>query len=166
MKLYCVRHGEALSAPEDSQRPLSPQGEKDVDQLAQYLVDCAVSIPHIIHSPRLRAKQTAKRFAAPMDKARVVEVKSGLDESDPLDIILEELPTFHEDTMIVGHLPFLSRLVSQLVIHQPDMSIVRFAPATIVCLELHEAQRWNISWVLNPGILKRITASDNMQDLF
>jgi len=161
-----MRHGEALSAAEDGQRPLSLKGQKDAKAIGSYLAECQVFIPQIIHSPRVRAKQTAEFVAESMPKARLVEAQTGLDETDTLDYILEELPSWHEDTLIVGHLPFLSQLVSQLVIQQPDLSIMRFAPATMVCLELHEAQRWSISWIISPALLKRVTAADQAKDMF
>jgi phosphohistidine phosphatase len=161
-----MRHGEALSAAEDSERPLSIKGQKDAKAIGKYLAECQISIPHIIHSPRVRAKQTAEFVAESMSKARLVETRTGLDETDTLDYILDELPTWHEDTLIVGHLPFLSQLVSQLVLHQPDTPIVRFAPASMVCLELHEAQRWIIDWVMSPSLLKVEMACDQTKALF
>jgi phosphohistidine phosphatase len=161
-----MRHAEALTAAEDSERHLSQKGQKDAKALGEYLADCQIDIPHIIHSPRVRARQTAELVSSPMPHSRLVEAATGLDETDTLDYILDELPTWHEDTMVVGHLPFLSQLVSQLVLNQPDVSIVRFAPATIVCLELFEAQRWNISWVMSANLLVAEVASDKMQDLF
>ena len=166
MKLYCMRHGEALSATENAERPLSTKGQQDAKAIGKYLADSLISIPHIIHSPKLRAKETAEYVASSMPKARLVEAKTGLDETDNLDYILEELPNWHEDTLIVGHFPFLSQLVSHLVIHQPSSPIVRFAPATIVCLELHEAQRWIINWVMSPTLLKSELASSHIKDLF
>jgi phosphohistidine phosphatase len=161
-----MRHGEALSATENAERPLSTKGQQDAKAIGQYLAACQISIPHIIHSAKLRAKETAQYLASSMPKARLVEAKTGLDETDNLDYILEELPNWHEDTLIVGHLPFLSQLVSHLVAHESHSPIVRFAPATIVCLDLHEAQRWIVNWMMSPVLLKAELASSHIKDLF
>ena len=54
--------------------------------------------------------------------------------------------------MIVGHLPFIPRLVNALVLgleyadHPP---IIDYPPGTVVCLEQHN-RRWIIHWVLSP----------------
>jgi phosphohistidine phosphatase len=166
LKLYCVRHGEALSAVDDASRPLSPTGIHDVNRLAQYLASCGVEIPTIMHSPKERAKQTATIIGSVMKTANVVEADHGLDELDPLDQILEQIPLLHEDTMLVGHLPFMSQLVSALVTDNPDLPLVRFGPASIVCLEQHEAQRWIINWLVSPQLLATEVACDQTRGLF
>jgi phosphohistidine phosphatase len=161
-----MRHGEALSASENSERPLSIHGQEDVARLAQYLKACDIQIPQILHSPRARAKQTATIVSEAMDNSRLVEAEHGLDEADALDYVLEQIPNWHEDTLLVGHLPFMSQLVSQLVLHNPDSPIVTFAPATIVCLEPLEAQRWIVKWSVSPQIMIPPLAADQARDMF
>ena len=166
MKLFCVRHGEALSVTENPERPLSIKGQADAKAMGEYLASCGINIPQILPVLELRAKQTATFIAEALKDTRLIEVGSGLGEEDELEWILNELPTIHEDTMIVGHLPFLSRLVSQLVFHQPDTPIVQFSPATVVCVTPHQAQRWIINWSLSPQLLKQKTAADQTQEMF
>lgn len=161
-----MRHGEAQSVTQDSERPLTTKGQQDACAVGEYLSACQIDISQIMHSPRLRARQTAQCVAKAMPSARVVEATVGLDESDTLEFILDEMPAWHEDTLLVGHLPFLSQLTSQLVLAQPDLPIVSFQPATVICLELHQAQRWIIKGMLTPSWLKPELACDHTQELF
>ena len=55
--------------------------------------------------------------------------------------------------MLVGHLPFLSRLASQLVIGDPDKHLLRFRNVGIVCLSRDE-DKWLISWNFVPQLLR------------
>ncbi len=52
----------------------------------------------------------------------------------------------------VGHLPFLSRLAGFLVTGNPEIHVVRFLNAGIVCLK-GEQGRWSVSWVMTPDLL-------------
>lgn len=65
--LYLVRHGESVYNAEgrvqgQSDIPLSPQGEKQSEAVAQALA--SVPVTAVYSSPLLRARQTAERIAA------------------------------------------------------------------------------------------------------
>jgi len=55
--------------------------------------------------------------------------------------------------MLVGHLPHLSRLVGLLVISNPEIEIVRFRNAEIVCLTQQE-RKWAIDWVIQRDLVR------------
>jgi phosphohistidine phosphatase len=55
--------------------------------------------------------------------------------------------------MLVGHLPFLSRLVGLLVAGKPDAVVVRFRNAGIVCLR-REEERWSVNWTVPPELVQ------------
>ncbi len=150
MKLYCVRHGEAVSAIENPERPLTARGVEGVWALAQSVAVQNIKVAQLIHSPRLRAKQTAELWAKALHPQVVTESPSGLDESDSIDEMMEHIQHWQEDTMLVGHMPFMSQLVSALVVGEPFHSLVNFQPGTIVCLEHFSEGQWLINWVLRP----------------
>jgi len=53
--------------------------------------------------------------------------------------------------MLVGHLPFMERLVSCLITGSPDKSIIKFQTGGIVCLDQIEKNgSWYIKWALMP----------------
>ena len=54
--------------------------------------------------------------------------------------------------MLVGHLPFLSRLVGLLLAGDPNRQVVKFENAGMVCLRSIEGE-WSLSWVMLPRLL-------------
>ena len=60
MKLYLVQHGNSLSKEEDPECPLSPQGERDVGNVAHFLESAGITVRKIFHSGKKRAEQTAQ----------------------------------------------------------------------------------------------------------
>ena len=154
MKLYCVRHGEAESADVDSGRPLTQNGRQEVERVANYLHAHDIKVSHILHSTKLRAKETAEIFAKTMSSVQVTQCESILDEDANVNALLEMITTWTDDTLVVGHLPFMPRLISGLVIGNPDIyPIVNYPPAGIVCLEHFDQHRWMIQWILNPSLV-------------
>ncbi len=55
--------------------------------------------------------------------------------------------------MIVGHLPFLSKLASSMVVDDDSASVVAFKEGGIVCLEKNEDMVWHIAWMVVPELL-------------
>lgn len=153
MKLYCVRHAEAVSAIEDPERPLTLQGTEDVRAIAQHFLTQSLRVSQVIHSQRLRAKQTAEILVQALNPQTVTESKTGLDETDSIDELVDQIEHWQDDTMLVGHMPFMSRLVSALVVDEPYHHLINFVPGTVVCLE-KQAQQWLVSWVLVPELFK------------
>lgn len=154
MNLYCVRHGEAESADIDPDRPLTVNGRQEVERVAFYLHNRDVKISHIMHSTKLRAKQTAEIFSEIMMPGSITECESILDEDANVQTFMEMASTWTDDTLVVGHLPFMPRLISGLVIGNPDVyPIVNFPPSGIVCLQHFDQDRWIIQWILNPQLV-------------
>ena len=53
--------------------------------------------------------------------------------------------------MLVGHLPFMERLTSELVAGDPERRVFRFQGGGIVCIDSDD-QGWHIRWTLMPEI--------------
>jgi phosphohistidine phosphatase len=60
---------------------------------------------------------------------------------------------WEEDTLVVGHLPFMSRLVSLLTTGETDAGLVQYQPGSVVCLERVDAEQWVILWMIRPDML-------------
>lgn len=153
MKLYCVRHGEALPPQENPQRPLTPKGQDDIKRLATWMTEQNISVSEIMHSDKQRSKDTALLFAETLNPERVYESSLGFDSITALEHVQELLPEWDKDVMIVGHMPFVSYCVSALVFNNPDHPIVDYPPGTVVCLANSGTDGWRIEWVLNPTVL-------------
>ena len=152
MKLYFVQHGHALSKQKDPDRPLSEQGIREANNLAKYLVEACIEIPQLYHSGKTRAHQTA-RIIRPCLKAQTEDRLEGINPNDPVEPIADFLNAQSNDILMVGHLPFLAKMITHLVCGSAT-EIVQFQPGTIVCLEKIE-QNWKIRWMLCPELLRQ-----------
>lgn len=150
MKLYLAQHGEALSKQEDAERPLSEQGRHDVQAIATLAGEAGVQVKRIWHSGKRRAEQTAAILAMVMLPGGKTEAIGGLNPNDPVDEFIVDADVWQEDTLVVGHLPFMSRLVSRLLLGEQDRELVRYSPGSMVCLERSMEQAWVLLWMLRP----------------
>lgn len=152
MKLYLIHHAEARPEEEDPDRPLSEKGWADARRVAAHLVGCgAVRVQRIIHSGKLRTRQTAEAWAERLGPVEIIPA-DGLDPNADPTTWADRLQRERGDTMLVGHLPHLERLVSRLVVGDPGRRVVAFRNAGAVCLQRGEDGRWTIRWALTPEV--------------
>jgi len=149
---YFVRHGEAVSKDEDPKRPLTKSGRLAVERLAAWAAAADIRPDEILHSGKLRAEQTAEILADDLLPARGITVRRGLAPDDDVRPFADSLAAAERTVMIVGHLPFLGRLVSQLVVGNANLPIVQFEAAGLVCLEIQDGH-WTITCVVDPEVL-------------
>ncbi len=155
MLVYLVRHGEALSREEDPKRSLSEKGALEVEDLSGFMTaNFKMRIGVIHHSGKTRAAQTASILSRTLAQPLEVMQSDGLDPMDDPGVWSERLSTQEVDTMLVGHLPHLSRLASLLLTWNPEVHLLEFDVATAVCLE-GAAGNWLLKWMISPGILKQ-----------
>jgi phosphohistidine phosphatase len=152
MKVYLVRHGEAVSSGVDPKRPLSEQGLTDVRKVASFIKPLKISVEHIWHSGKLRAAQTAEIMTS------VVVVKDysaheSLGPNDDVKIITEEIEAYDTNIMIVGHLPFLGCLASLLLAGKDTADVVEFDAGSIACFNRTDPGQWQIEWMITPALL-------------
>lgn len=150
MPLYLVRHGEAHSETADPDRSLTEMGKATVDHMAQLAASSKIPVSQILHSGKTRARQTAEIFSKYLKPTAGIKEIRAINPNDDVTKIAPELdPALN--TMIVGHLPFLERLVSYLITGSTDKSIVKFQTGGIVCLDQDEKDgSWHVKWVLMP----------------
>jgi len=149
MDFYFVRHGEAEPEHVDRRRSLTSDGRRGVEKIARTAAARRLKIAEILHSDKLRAKETAEILAGFLSPARGIREISGLSpEDDPL-VAKAELEAADECLMLVGHLPHLSRLAALLLVGNSEKKIVDFTPATMICLS-RESGIWRLGWTLSP----------------
>jgi phosphohistidine phosphatase len=153
MKLYLAQHGEACAKDIDPERPLTEQGREDVERLAGFLARAGIEVERVIDSGKLRAAQTADLLAAAVAPLVELETSDCIDPNDDPGAFDWERATGGRDALVVGHLPFVARLVSLLVGADPDRSITAYRPGSVVCLELGSDGHWQINWMLRPELL-------------
>jgi len=133
MRLYLVQHGDAFAKDADPERPLSDRGRADVGRLASWLENNDVRVARILHSGKLRAEQTANLLAPLLRGDGAVEAHPGLAPNDSPGSLLDTLSD--GDTIVAGHMPFVSRAVSLALNLAPNQPIVAFKPGSLAGLE-------------------------------
>ncbi|MEM3506263.1 MAG: phosphohistidine phosphatase SixA [Candidatus Bathyarchaeia archaeon] len=153
MKLYLVQHAEAKKEDEDPARPISEKGWKDLEKISNFLKNKGIKLTKILHSGKLRAKQTAEKLSEVVHSIEGVKEVNSLAPLDDPFIWKGKLKVETNDLMLVGHLPHLNKLASFLLVGNIDQKIINFKMGGVVCLEKDEKGVWSIDWIIVPEIL-------------
>ena len=153
MKLYLVQHGEACKKEVNPHRLLTDQGEADIDRLACFLKQAGIQVERVIHSGKRRAEQTAEQLAQAIAPGVELEISGLMNPNDNPKAFDWQSESWDRDTLIVGHLPFMAKLVSHLLIDDENRLISAYQPGSIVCLEHIKATEWHINWMIRPELL-------------
>ena len=154
LRLYLVQHAEAKSKTEDPERPLSDKGLMDIRKIALHAKrSFLIEVAEIFHSGKLRAKQTAEILAEYLQSSERVIVDEALEPLADPKVWRTRLAGTKEDIMLVGHLPHLSRLASDLLCPNGKNEVISFKMGAIVCLERDGQNRWAIHWIITPDNL-------------
>lgn len=165
MDLYVLRHGEAgkrlAAASKDSDRALTVAGTKEVEEIAVALVKLGIKPDLVATSPLARASQTA---AIVTKKLNII--KDRLQDWDELKPegsrvkLYERLARFKPEAtvMVVGHEPYLSSMVSDLVFDGQNGRIVmkKAGLARVAVISFRPKPRGELKWLLTPKHMKRI----------
>ncbi len=150
--IYLVQHGRSLLKEEDPQQGLSQQGAVEAGLIAHRLMEQSVPVARIEHSDKHRALQTAQIFADLLYPVHGVVERPGLKPMDDVAPIAEYLAP-ELDVMLVGHLPFLQKLLSRMLTGREDLSLLNFQNAGVVCLDRDEQGAWQIRWTCFPHLV-------------
>jgi phosphohistidine phosphatase len=143
-----MRHGQSPSTSEagvktDAQRPLSEKGRADARRMAEEIVKRGGRPSLVLHSPLLRAAETAKAAAAVLKTEPVVFIP--LDNTLPPDQVLEHLRKragAAADVLAVGHQPQIGEIAALLT-----SELYEIRPAGVVAVELGSSPR--LLWSAN-----------------
>jgi len=152
MALYLVQHGISLPKEKDPEQGLSETGIAQVQRIANVARGYQIPVAAIHHSGKKRACRTAEIFAEALVPKDGIREINGL---RPLDDVTALAQNLLSDTniMLVGHLPFMERLVSFLTTGNVDCRVFKFQNGGIVCLDQDSENRtWYIKWTLMPNI--------------
>jgi phosphohistidine phosphatase len=154
LKLYLVQHAEAKSKAEDPERPLSDKGLTNIKKIAEFAKqNLCVEVAQIFHSGKLRAKQTAVILAERLSSSKEVIVNEALEPLADPKVWRTSLEKVERDIMLVGHLPHLSKLASDLLCSNEDSEVITFRMGAISCLERDHQKHWAIQWIITPDNL-------------
>jgi phosphohistidine phosphatase len=152
MRLYLVRHGEAVQAENDSERVLTKEGRERVRKTAYFLRKNNINVKIIFHSGKTRARETAQIIAEEINPVNGIAESAGLKPNDPVKVWMNNVRDLTSDTMIVGHLPQLSKLLSNLTTGDIERDLFLINDASVICLEKSD-DSWMVRWFVTPDIL-------------
>lgn len=153
MKLYLVQHAKAASKDADPQRPLTEEGRRDIQKVAAFIKPLNLSVDYLWHSGKKRAVQTSGFLAEVVKINETQIIHDGLGPNDDVTALKNELISARQNIIIVGHLPFLSKLASLLLTGCESSNTVAFKQAGIVCLDYSGDNQWQLDWLIIPELL-------------
>jgi phosphohistidine phosphatase len=158
--LYILRHGIAVERgtpgyARDADRPLTPEGERKLWQIAEAMAAIELRFDLILSSPYLRARQTAELVAA------AIKARKQLDFSDHLTPggntkklveLLNRLQPPPENVLLVGHEPYLGGLISLLVAGDESLFVVlkKGGLCKLTVQSLKPGRCAALEWLLTP----------------
>lgn len=153
MRLFLMQHGEAKSKEEDPDRPLTERGRAEVEAVARLLSQRRL-VPRVavFHSGKTRAKETAEILASTLNTVRGVTEWEGLQPMDEPGFWAASLGETEEDTVLVGHLPHLSRLAALLLACDVAREPISFRMGAMLGLERRENEGWSVLWYVTPEV--------------
>jgi phosphohistidine phosphatase SixA len=154
-RLYLMRHGHAPTTAEarvakDALRPLSDGGREDARRMAAELARRGGAPALILHSPLLRAAQTAAEMAAVLKPAGGSHAFTALDNTRPAEEVSREIAARAaavDEVLAVGHQPQIGEIAALI-----GETVFELRPGTIVAIELSPKPR--VLWALGPEQLK------------
>src|SRR5262245_58760483 len=155
MHPYLVQHGEAYPEEVSPERDLTPRGHSDVGRVAALLANEGVRVANVYHRGKTRARQTAELFAARLAPDVPAEALAGINPTDPVESLGDRLRGWGEDVLVVGHQPFMGKLVALLVAGRSEPPIVLYQPGSVVCLERDAEGGWALVWMVRPELIVR-----------
>jgi phosphohistidine phosphatase len=153
MTLYLVQHGESKSKEEDPERRLTDKGIAEVQKVAKFLSALKLAVSAVWHSGKPRARQTAELLTEAIGAQDRIVQRDGLGPKDQVAATKKALEQISGDLMIVGHLPFVGKLVALLVTGNEEKEIVQFQFGSVVCLEQRDTGKWKVAWMIRPALL-------------
>jgi phosphohistidine phosphatase len=166
MELYLVRHGVAFNRdpaewPDDSERPLTPEGEARFRKAARGLRRVVPTVDIVLSSPFPRAWRTAELlekeagWPAPEPSHNL---EAGRSPVECIEAIRPHLST--SSLALVGHEPNLSELASTLLTGNATRLALDMKKGGLASLQLDDGLRRGtavLRWVLTPKVLRALS---------
>jgi len=151
MRLWLLRHGEAeRQARSDAERPLTPQGRREVLYSAARLR--GKTLGAILASPYVRAQQSAELVREALGFTEPIDTVPWLTpDCDPREVLRQLDRLGATELLLVGHQPLLGNLAGLLVEgHREAPLAMRTASLAELEGEMPVAGLMQLSAVLHP----------------
>jgi phosphohistidine phosphatase len=157
MRLYFMRHAEALDGADDAARPLSPRGWKQAREIARFLKAAGIHFDRAYSSPLVRAQETAEAVlmnlggALKADELKLDEALGMGTSARQFSGWLRGLPEARH-ILLVGHAPSLAEHVRTLL-SVGDPEALRLSKGALACLETDDGRSAVLKFLVTPRLL-------------
>ncbi len=161
MEIYLVRHAAASQRdpdrwPDDSKRPLTPEGEEEFRLAARGLVRVAPRVDAILSSPYQRSWRTAE-ILSELDSWPAPEPLPVLEPTLPPEKAALALEDYAGSVAVVGHRPGLHELAAYLLTGRGDGLEIGLEKGGVACIGFDGAPApgaGELRWLLTPELLR------------
>jgi phosphohistidine phosphatase len=150
MQIFVVRHGEAVAETENRERPLSADGVLQVQRIAELLKKQNARIECVYHSGKTRAAQTAQIIHDVVCPAAGITTRQDMSPNASTNTLFSDIAMWNTNALVVGHIPFLERLVSRLLTDDETKEIHGMPTASAAFLEKDKEGHWRMVSFLTP----------------
>jgi phosphohistidine phosphatase len=167
--LYLVRHAVAHKRdagrwPDDSKRPLTPEGEEDFMGAARGLARIVPEVDILLSSPYDRAWRTAEILTQQAGWPAPQEFPALEPDVAPEKAVLA-LQTYadSQSVALVGHRPCLHEMAVYLLTGDAGGADMKLKKGGVVCIEFDgvpEAGAGKLRWLFTPRVLRLSAVSD------
>ncbi len=165
MELFVLRHGEAgkrvPARTKDAERSLTEEGRDGIGEVARAMSRLKIKPDHIVSSPLKRSTETAEIVARALKKRDEVEVWDELRPEGSRQALYKRLSELkvESSTILVGHEPYLTHMINDLMNHQgvPRIVLRKGGLARLSIRSFSPKVEGELRWLLTPKLLKRIS---------
>jgi phosphohistidine phosphatase len=161
--LYLIRHAVAYKRdpdrwPDDSKRPLTPEGEEEFRGAARGLGRIVPEVDVLLSSPYERAWRTAEILAEEAGWPAPEEFPA-LEPDIPPEKVVVALQSYadKESIALSGHRPGLHELAVYLLTGHPEGADMKIKKGGVVCIEFDDAPNagaGKLRWLFTPKVLR------------
>jgi phosphohistidine phosphatase len=167
MNLFILRHGLASDPGEhglpkdlpDTERPLSAKGKQKLWRTTAAMRTLDLKFDAVVSSPLLRARQTAQIVTEAFELRRKLILTDELAPAGDPKLLLDQLTKLGpraKNILLVGHEPYLSRLIGLLIAGNTATAIdlKKGGLAKLAVEQLRFARCAELAWLLTPKQLE------------
>jgi phosphohistidine phosphatase len=163
-RLYIMRHGPAAAGgaayPEDSKRPLTPDGKKKMQEIAKGLKRLGFAADWIVSSPLVRAVETAEIVAASLEASVPLDRSETLSPGGSAEALITYLAKHgsRRRVLVVGHEPDLGQLAARLIGagRHANLAFKKGGCCLIRFQEFPPRSPGELGWWLTPRVLRKL----------
>ena len=162
LELYLIRHGLAAERgkewPDDSKRPLTPEGVARLRKSARALNAIDVGFDQIVTSPLVRTRQTADVFSEELKDHPPIATSDALAPAGSAASVIQEITRHARKARValVGHEPNLGELAAQLIGARTPLEFKKGGICRIDFDMLPPKGGGMLRWFLTPKMLRKL----------